>query len=459
MRKFWLSGLVTLFGLALMACGGGGGVTPAAVPTSSTAPMVVTVGDAPLNGILSAEVTLSAVNLINGSTSVSVLSKPKQVELSGLGVVHEPLELTNVATGSYTGVSVTVSAAKVTYLDPASGNPVEAAATLVNPTTTVTFTTPLTVTTKSGADLHLDFDLSKSFDLTNGAVTFTPVIKAAAASLDSEDDDAKTVHLTGKVTAVTATSITVQAEDSTTPVTFTINGNTKFDEDLLLSALQVGSVVSVEGITQADGTILATQIEANDKGADEDKNHHGGEGLVVAVTRDSTGALTAFQMVTRGSFESDHLGKTLTVNVDSHTQFKLSEAAKKAGMLVFDASQIFPGQAIKIAGMAQDDHTAAATEIRPAALALHGQLAAAVQGTTPNYTYSLQLGPKAAFAILAKTLTVNGATNSNTRYEGDQLTAASFPSLKTGANLTVRGYASLGGGALTFLTHRVRQED
>src|SRR5208282_8951 len=90
------------------------------------------------------------------------------------------LDMTNIPTGTYTGVSITLGAATIGYLNvPTSGAPTLAteAATYPSSATTCKFTAnldkPLVITTAGApAGLRMDFDLQKSIAVdTKGNIT------------------------------------------------------------------------------------------------------------------------------------------------------------------------------------------------------------------------------------------------------------------------------------------------
>ncbi len=462
MKKL-VASLLALAGLSLVGCGGNSSATSGNNNNPPpSAPAVVSVQDAPMDGVLSAEVTISAVTLTGtasggGSISANVLTKPREIELSELGGVRAPLELNNIQQGSYTSVSVTVTGAEVTYLDPTTGLPVEAQATLGgNGTATFQFNPAVTINSNAGVDLHLDFNLPQSFDLTNGTVTFTPVISAAMVRIDQENDDDRAFRVVGQVTATTSTSITVQTLLSAVPLTFTVNSNTEFEDGASLSSIQVGAIVIVRATVQSDGSFVAVTVDPVEAGEKEGGMYNDtGAGTVTSVTTDSTGALTSFQMVTRARFFTNDVGRTLTVDVNASTVYRLPIEAQNAGANTFDASQIFPGQTVMVAGMDVNAQagTLTATEIRLAPGFHHGLLSTAVAGTSPNFTFTLSLNPLGTFALLSKASSLNVATSQFTRF-GDDLTLSQLPSLALQTAMRVRGYILVSNGVYTdYATH------
>ena len=457
MRKFLIVLMVGIWSLVTVACGGGGTTSSTSAPTSSgsgTHPMMVTVGDAPLNSVLAAKITISAVNATTANGSVSLLSKPKTVELSSLGGVRTPLELSQVPAGTYTGATVTVSAAHVVYVDPSTGQVTAKDATINNGTASVTFTNPLTVTsTSSEADVRLDFDLAHSFDLTNGALTFSPVIKTAAATLDQEKDSDREVNVNGKITAISGNTVTVQTLNGGTTVTLKLANNTHFDDEVTPSSLQVGSVIEAHGQLQDDGSVLVTSLEADDHGDVEDDHSMGGMGVVTAVTTDSNKAVTGFQMVLRRAYDDADIGKTITVQVTSSTVYHLTDEAKTAGMASFDASQVFAGQSVLVSGLLNTDGSIAAREIRPAPTTSNVTLATAP--TTTQTAFTVALDASAALAKLAQISSLAVSINNNTILEGSQLAITGLANLAVGSPLTIRGYLSQASGAYTMSATRI----
>ena len=389
------------------------------------------------------------------SGSVSLLSKPRTMELSSLGDIRTPLELSQVPAGTYTGASLTVSAAHVVYVDPSTSQVVEKDATINNGTVSVTFASPLTITaTSAETDVHLDFDLSNSFDLTNGTLTFSPVIKTAAASLDQEDDNDREVSVNGTITAISGSTVTVQPLDGGSTVTLKLDNSTDFDDAMSLSSLQVGSVIEAEGKLQDDGSVLVSELEAADHGDVEDSHSMGGEGVIASVSTDSNGTLTGFQMVLRRAFLSDDVAKTLTVDVTSSTVFHLTRLAQRAGMPSFDASQIFAGQTVLVSGGLNADGSIAAREIRPAAHTPNVTMATPpAQGQT---SFTVALNPNGALTRLAKISTIAVDINNNTILEGSQLAVTGLANLAVGSPLTIRGYVGLSSGTYTLYASHIR---
>lgn len=458
MRKLLVVLVAGLWSLVTVGCGGGGSATSTSstpgTSGSSTHPMMVTVGDAPLNSILAAKITISAVNATTSSGSVSLLSKPKAVELSSLGGVRTPLELSQVPAGTYTGASVTVSAAHVVYVDPATGQVTAKDATINNGTVSVTFATPLTVTSTSAeTDVRLDFDLANSFDLTNGTLTFSPVIKTAAASLDKEKDSDREVHVSGKITAISGNTVTVQTLDGNTTVTLKLADNTHFDDEVTPSSLQVGSIIEVRGRLQDDGSVLVTSLEADDHGDVEDTHSMGGLGVITAVTTDSNKTVTGFQMVLRRAYDDAEVGKTITVQVTSSTVYHLTYEAQTAGMASFDASQIFPGQSVLVSGLLNTDSSIAAREIRPAPTTSNVTLTTAPTATQTAFTVALDAN--AALTKLAQISSLTVALNNSTVLEGSQLAVTGLANLAVGSPLTIRGYLSQSNGTCTLNATRI----
>lgn len=453
MRKVLVVLMAGLWSLVTVGCGGGGSAT--STPSSpgsagsSTHPMMVTVGDAPLNSILAAKITISAVSATTSSGSVSLLSQPKAVELSSLGGVRTPLELSQVPAGTYTGASVTVSAAHVVYVDPSTGQVTAKDATINNGTVSVTFASPLTVSQSSSeADVRLDFDLANSIDLTNGTLTFSPVIKTAAATLDQEKDSDREVHVSGKVTAISGNTITVQNLDDGSTVTLTLANNTHFDDEVTPASLQVGSIIEVRGKLQNDGSILVTSLQADDHGDVEDNHSMGGLGVITSVTTDSNKTVTGFQMVLRRAYADADVAKTITVQVTSSTVYHLTYEAQTAGMASFDASQIFPGQSVLVSGLVNTDGSIAAREIRPAPTTTNVTLATAP--TSGQTAFTVALDANAALTKLAQISSLAVAINNSTILEGSQLAVSGLANLAVGSPLTIRGYLSQASGAYTM---------
>lgn len=433
------TGLLALTGCSSSSLSSGSTTTPP--PTAANvAPMVITVSDAPLSNILSAKVTISALALTpsGGGTSVSVLSQPETVELSGLGAVQEPLEIANLAFGTYNSVSVTVSAAEVTYLD-STGNAVTANATVSGAAVTVALNPPLTVSSDGELHLRVAFNLAQSFSITGTTVTFTPALNTAAANVSSESDGDRKLEVTGSVVSVSPTSITVQSADSGKQFQFAIQSSTQLPNGVSANSIQTGAIVEVLGQTQSDGTLLAQMITV--EGGQSEHEHDGAKGIITGVTQDGAGTVTAFTMAPREDFGATDGHGSLNVALSSSTTLGVSEDAQQAGITtsLFTLAEIFPGQSVTVTGAVDSTGTLNAQQIILAAESVPGTLASTPQGSNPDYTFTLTVPTPSFLTIFGKIVSLNTTTSQNTEYGGG-LTAASFSSLAAATSLEVHGF-------------------
>ncbi len=430
----------------LSGCGGSSTSPVVSNPLSAAAPMVVTVSDAPLGNILSARVTLSSVTLgsaTTGSTPVSVVSSPVTVELSGLGAVQEPIEISSLAQGTYNSVTLTVSAATVVYTS-SSGQMVTATATLASPTITVALSPGLVVNSTSELQLQLAFNLAQSFSITGSTVSFTPAINTTGAQVGSEAPGDRQVEVTGNVVSVSSSSISVQSGDSGKQFTFTVNGSTQLPTGTTISSIATGDIVQVQGQTQTDGSILATSItleSTQSSAGGQDQN--GAKGIVLAVTQNSTGGIASFTMLPREDFGSSLSGSSgsLTVNLSSSTTYAIPEDAQQAGLTAssFTAADIFPGESVTVSGAASGSAALNATQIMLAAESIPATLVAAPSGTAPDFSFSLTIAVPSFLTTYSNLVTLSGTTNSATEY-GNGLSQSGFAALAAGASVEVHGY-------------------
>lgn len=464
-RRLPVSSLAAVFAAAafLAACGGSGTTTSnSGSNTGSSSPAVISAGDAPMSSVLAALVTVSAVSMTSSSGTVQLLDQPRQIELTHLGGIRAPLGLHALPLGTYTSLSLTVSAATITYID-STGKVVTASATIpsASATANITLNPTLNVTDTGATDIRFDFDLQSSLDLTGSTVTFTPTLSAAVARVKDEDANGRDIHVDGTVTATstTANTITLTTDDTGLSVTLNVSNSTKFEDSLTLASLQAGTAISTVDDLNSDGTISAEDVEVADgDGDDNDANHRVDGGIVTAVTLDANQNLTGFTMVVRNSVNLANLGKTLTVQVNTATDIKISMNATNAGMTTFDQTQIFAGQALWVAGakvQGQTD-TVLATEIRPAQVNPFGLTTAAVTaGASGGFVIPFVIDVNTAFDRFLTTpiSVVSVDTNAATIFDGS-VTAASVANLSAGSPLIVRGFLSESAGAATmFSTH------
>jgi len=420
--------------------------------STSTAPMVVTASDAPLSNILSAAVTLSSVSLGTGTSTATVISQPVTVELSSLGAVQEPIELTNVAYGTYNSVTLTVASAVVSYVN-SGGQVTSATATLASPTVTIALSPALTINASGEAQVQLAFNLAQSFSITGSTVTFTPTMNTTGALVSAENPSDRQMEVTGSAVSISATSITLQAGDSGKQFSFTINSSTQFPSGVTASSIQAGTIVQVQAQAQADGTLLATMItpESADNGSGQQED--GAKGIVTSVTQ-SGGVLTGFSMVPRESYGSlSNAAATLSVSVAQSTTFNLPEEAQQAGVAAgaFTSAEVFPGQAVVVAGTAGTGGVLQAQQVTLAAESIAGTLAAAPQGTSPNFTFTLTLPTTALLTTYSNLTALNAATNTNTEFT-NSLSASSFATLAASTSVEVHGYL-IESGTSSFLLY------
>ncbi len=401
MRKLSGISLATALAFATMltmsACGGANTTPVPSSPGSSSfngpgpaGNAVVTAGSAAMNAspaaapgmpnVLTAQVTIGSITAVNANGSTTaIMTKPAMVELTHLGTSSTLVNVNPLPQGTYNSVTFTITAAQVTYLKAGvvtvastvapSGGTANLTIPPTSATLTETFGTAVDVNWQNASQLALEFDLAQSLSVNSstGMVTFAPsttaTVPTASVTLTQVAGAAPVVlHVNGTVTSTNDTNnslvlMTDSGYNETVFATSTTVGEA-------LGSLDVGAAVRTDATINADGSLTALTLETADNGLAETIPSGStataaagtvDEGVVTAPAAGSASS-TSFTMVVTNSTNSALVGQQITVDLNpgaTTTVIAADPAAAYAGQnakFTFDASQIFAGQAVWVAG-------------------------------------------------------------------------------------------------------------
>jgi hypothetical protein len=311
--------LVLLAALPLLSCsglnshhstgGGGGGGTG-----STNASLTITMYDTPPTGVtlLSFTLPIAGLSLTPSSGSpVALTSAVSNVEATRLQTDSVLLlDAATVAAGSYTALNVTLgpTSASTNVFVNASGASITSGGTacpndsvcLLPAGAVATISVPLSLTLTDGQKqwVGLNLNLANAISTSGGisvnlsqsgvlTATTTPRTGLPSGAADTIED------FTGVVTALSASSITVQNGVSGQELTATLNSSTEYDTVLSTSGtlynactaaspqscLAVNSTVSMDASLSASGTLTATDVDVLDA-----KNVDEVEGIIYPTT-------------------------------------------------------------------------------------------------------------------------------------------------------------------------------
>jgi len=454
---FAVLGLLTL----CVACGGAasagagtGIISPPPPPPPATTVTQVRIGDAPVDRVLEYSVGIGSPIVLTpsgGGANVNVtVGTPNRLELSHMSGNQEPLTIQSVPQGTYSSAAITILAPILQFvLNPKLDPTITGAATQ---TITVTFNPPLTIGTSPGV-LNIDINAANSltFDPVSGAPTgfnfgpssFNITTNPIAAAAQEEDIDGEIEDMAGMVSSVSGTSFTMTAGQSGAQLTFATDGTTLFDAPLTGVSSLPNQIVKVEGVTRADGTLFAQEVEGLEANSGSEV-----EGYLVGVIYDaSANAMTLTMGAQDGSgngMQNSDIGAGFNVDVTGLAANKYRIAMGKidtTGLTVpgpvfpFDAKSIHGGQHVEIESLSAvpiASATITADQVKLKQQSLTGQVTA-MSGTAAPRTITMTLPPDSAVLIQSKV-----ASPSVTVFEqpgtDDRLTA-----INIGDTIRVRG--------------------
>ena len=419
-------------------------------------------GDATNDQIIEFEVTVTAITL-TGSGNPSVLAKPVEFEFVHNSGAVEPVSVLNIPPGTYTGATVSFSNPEVVIIDPVTKLPKKLVANLTSPNVTVTFPSAITI---GGNNTVLNFDLnlqnSISIDAGNTTATITPQFTVTASSLpanaeNENEDNGEVDDLRGMITGINSPKFTLQSPHLANPITVVTDSNTKFEDGITsFAGLAVNMIVTVEGMTQSDGSILAKEVESETETVD------GGEveGIITAVTCPSAtncpssgNAATQITLTTQKSSATGTAasfpthGTSVTVSIGSGTKFAVKTRKLVGPFPAFDATHIGNAQRVEADSEHQSDDTA--TSVKGDKIKLSEQALVGTVSALSGNTFTLTVGSGSAFALLTGTTTVTVQTQN--------ATVVKNVTVANGNVVRVRGLLFVNGGSYTLIAARILQ--
>jgi hypothetical protein len=438
--------------LALTGCGGGNS-NPA---TATSANTVINFGDAPNDQIIAFELTINAVTLSGGSNP-SVLAKPTEIELTHNLATFEPLSLATVPAGTYTGATLTVSNPEIVVVDPTTKAVTKLAATLSSGTVNVPFSPSVTIGS-GAAVLNFDMDLASSVTISGNTATVTPTFKVTTSAVPAgeageNEDNGEMEDLRGTITNVASPKFTIQPAQTSQPVTITTDANTKFEDGITsFSNLQNGMIVSVDAVTQTDGSVLAKKVESET----ETGNGEEVEGFITAVNctvaagcPGAANAATSVVITTQkvsatSSSNAPATATTVTVPITSSTQFKVHSNMSGGSFPAVDATTLGKAQRVEVDSENEAADTSSSVSASKIKLQEQGFVGTVSNLNGSNFT--LTVGATSAFASLTGQTTI-AVQAGGARNEG--------VSLANNATIRIRGLLFFNGTSYTLIASRV----
>jgi hypothetical protein len=462
--------LSLLFG---MGCANYGSSSMNTLPGMSVAPPTAIaqfrMGDGPADRVISFEVTVGPATLNPSSGSpVTVISSPQRIELSHLSGTTAPLAVVKIPAASYTGITITVANPEVTFVNNL-GQIMKIEPALIQ-TVTVNFTPPVTINASTVLSLDMNLANALTFDAQGNptGVKLSPsafTLSNAAVSSDENDeqeDNGRIEDAIGTVTNVSGNSFTLSVGQSGTALTFSTDSNTELKDGANLATL-LNMMVKVEGVTKADGSMYAKEVEAigDDTGMEA-------EGLITSVKGNPASQLSVVPQDGEGSgLDGNTLGNPVAIDV-SNAQYEIdADNIDSSGLAAlpsgpnfpFDATTVHAGQRVQVeskSGMGdstahEDGGSAKVEKVRLEQQGLRGTVSGLSSATSAGpATFTLTMPSDSAFAATSGVMSVQVFWQPRTQLHG--LTAVT-----EGQTIEVRGLVFFTGSGFNMIAHRISE--
>ncbi|MBZ5523162.1 MAG: DUF5666 domain-containing protein [Acidobacteriia bacterium] len=350
--------IAALLTIALMAgCGGGGGAastsTAPPVPAGSSAAQV-RIGDAPVDSVISFEVTVGSLSLTpsNGGAAVNIaVPASNRLELSHESGKFEPFLTGSLPQGSFTSASLTLTNSELTFLS-STGTPVH-----INGPASASVTVPLSPALTVGTSplvLNIDANIANSVTtnasnvitgISFGSNSFSITAKAPGAATE-QDDDGEIEDVRGLVTAASSSNFTLKSGQSGGSLIFNFDATTQFSDGATSTNL-LNQIVKVEGFTRSDGSLFAKEVEGLESSTGSEL-----EGLITSIS----GTLLTVNADDGigGGMDDTKIGASFTVSISglNASKFKVDGGnglgTSVPNTLTFDNTTIHQGQRIEV---------------------------------------------------------------------------------------------------------------
>lgn len=411
----------------------------------SNAPVLLNAGDIQNDQIITFELTVNSITL-NGASNVPLLPAPTPIEFVHNGAHFEPVALNVVPGGSYTGLTLSFTSASVVIVDPITHAVTPLTTVLDSSTATLQFATPLALNGAPVA-INLDLDLVNSITINGSSANIAPQFTfttAAVGAASAQDDDTGEIdNIYGRVTAFSGSTFTIQPPGTAQTFTFTANASTQFQGGLTsLSQVTPGRVVSVNAVTQADGSFLALNVEAETDTAT-------GEVVQGNIIATAGAPVNSIAVVTQSAVattpaNAPATGTTLSVPM-STAQFSVESNNIPGALPPFGATTIGKGQNVRV--VAQAEPAAPSTSLPGDKIKLQEQALTGVISSLAPSSFVLTVSNTSAFASLTGTTAIAVHTSSGTQLRSGPLS--------NGSTVRVRGLLFFDGSNYTLIASRV----
>jgi hypothetical protein len=347
MKRFLPVVFLLLLTVTTIACGGGSSSSTDA-KSAQQASVFVTGEDAPLPSVLAFNVTLNSITLNNGSTDVPVLSAPQTIDFARLLGLRTLVAFNTVPSGTYGSATIQLANPVISYLDLSTTPPSVATinGTLTNSTITVGLTKPMVVGPNGLAGLHMEFDLRQSLAVdATGQVTGSVNPQIDLRPVRSTDSEAVITDLRGGLVSVGTNSFVLQRIGGH-DITIDVDSNTKYNGTNNLGTLVAPAVIEVDGRVQADGSVLASEVEVVCRDAAFLS------GRIVAVNPASGPAQTVTLLVGEElpAISNIQVGFPTTINVSAVTDYDIRRFDNWFTNFLFNDASMVVGQRIAMGG-------------------------------------------------------------------------------------------------------------
>jgi hypothetical protein len=422
MSRSYCKSLLCLFSLSiasLLVTGCGASLANSTQATANvTGPAFLIGTDAPMPSVTSFSVQINSINATTTTgTSVSLLSGTPTVDFARFNGLQTLLDMNDVPAGSYTGVTITLGPATISYLNATSGAPTVTTepATLTTSTLTYTVPTPIVVAQAEPAGLHLDFDLRKSIQVdSNGQITGVVAPTFNVSTVGPSDSGAYIDEFDAAVVSVnnTTQSFVIQGPHGR-EFTVNITGNTAWDNSESITQLSTSSIVQISGtLDKADATIDADEV------AILSQNGFFADGQLTYV-QPTSGPATSFDMYVRALLPTTTgltLGQIAQIDLTGQENYFIYRMHNPLTQFLFNQSGLLAGQNIAIGGPASGATNAQAVFAKRVVLRHWGYNGTVTAGSVnvANGTFQMQVNGFAGL-LIPQTVTVYVASNTTFR--------------------------------------------